>query len=130
MLTRMRQLTLHPGLVPSNYVDQLRAADENDTAPAVQVSGKDKLHLQAVLAQAIEDSEECPICFNMLIEPRITSCSHVFCLEWLVFLIPVACQWFKYLRTCRSITEVISRDPKCPMVTFFFAKQTPFDQCV
>ncbi|KAH9941011.1 SNF2 family N-terminal domain-containing protein [Amylocystis lapponica] len=98
MLTRMRQLVLHPGLVPPNYLAQLRAAAaEDDDAPAaaVQITPADKIRLQAILAQGIEDNEECPICFGILDEPRITSCAHMFCLD--------------------CITEVIARDAKCPM---------------
>ncbi|KAJ6500012.1 SNF2 family N-terminal domain-containing protein [Mycena vitilis] len=98
LLTRMRQLVLHTGLVPQAYIDELKAGDEMDGnahAKATPVSPADKLRLQAKLAQAVEECEECPICFNILDEPRITSCSHIFCLP--------------------CITEVISRDPKCPL---------------
>ncbi|KAH9942327.1 SNF2 family N-terminal domain-containing protein [Epithele typhae] len=98
LLTRMRQLALHPGLLPPNYLEQLSASpqdhDENKPAPTL-VTPQEKLRLQALLAQAIEDCEECPICFGSLTEPRITYCGHRFCF---------AC-----------ITEVVTRDPKCPM---------------
>jgi SWI/SNF-related matrix-associated actin-dependent regulator of chromatin subfamily A3 len=98
MLTRMRQLALHPGLVPSNYLEQLKAADEQgDAQPAaIRITPTDKVRLQGLLSQIIEDCEECPICFSILADPRITGCGHPFCL---------AC-----------ISEVILRDPKCPMV--------------
>ncbi len=85
MLTRLRQLALHPGLVPPNYVEQLRITTENEdtsSAPAIQLTAADKIRLQGLLAQAIEDNEECPICFGILAEPRITACSHCFCLAW------------------------------------------------
>ncbi|KAI0940604.1 hypothetical protein AcW1_003757 [Taiwanofungus camphoratus] len=97
MLTRLRQLALHPGLVPPNYLDQLRAADKDEdaTASAIRLTPEDKVRLQDILAQGIEDNEECPICFSISNEPRITSCAHMFCL---------AC-----------ISEVIARDSKCPM---------------
>ncbi|GJE94457.1 SNF2 family N-terminal domain-containing protein [Phanerochaete sordida] len=97
MLTRLRQLALHPGLLPPNYLEHLRTAAEDDDnpAPAIQLKSEDKIRLQGMLRQAIEDNEECPICFGIVDDPRITSCSHVFCL---------AC-----------IAEVIARDPKCPM---------------
>ena len=87
MLTRMRQLALHPGLVPANYIEQLRSAndsDEQNTAPVMKLKPEDKIRLQGLLAQAIEDSEECPICFGIPAEPRITTCSHMFCLPWSV----------------------------------------------
>ncbi|EMD31673.1 hypothetical protein CERSUDRAFT_88802 [Gelatoporia subvermispora B] len=96
MLTRMRQLALHPGLVPANYLEQLRATEEDGTpTEAAPLTPQEKARLQAILAQGIEDSEECPICFDIISEPRITVCAHMFCL---------AC-----------ITEVIARDAKCPM---------------
>ncbi|PIL34185.1 transcription factor [Ganoderma sinense ZZ0214-1] len=98
LLTRMRQLALHPGLLPTNYLEQLRsgnkAVEEDGPAPA-QITPQEKTRLQGLLSQAIEDCEECPICFGILSEPRITFCGHMFCLP--------------------CITEVISRDPKCPM---------------
>ena len=64
-----------------------------------------KVRLQQVLAQAIEENEECPVCFEVLREPRITVCAHSFCL---------AC-----------ITEVIRRDTRCPMVRPFSSPSRP-----
>ncbi|KAL1741859.1 SNF2 family N-terminal domain-containing protein [Schizophyllum fasciatum] len=96
MLTRMRQLALHPALIPPDYLDQLKAGQAQDGAPpAKAISPEDKARLQGLLARYVEDCEECPICFSIPSEPRITSCAHMFCLP--------------------CITEVISRDPKCPM---------------
>lgn len=87
MLTRLRQLVLHPGLVPANYLEKLKLMLENEDvatpdAPAMQLTAADKVRLKGLLAQAIEDNEECPICFGILAEPRITSCSHCYCLAW------------------------------------------------
>ncbi|KIM40208.1 hypothetical protein M413DRAFT_28716 [Hebeloma cylindrosporum] len=97
MLTRMRQIALHPGLVPANYLEELRKAESNDgnAAKPITITPAEKARLQDMLAQAIEDCEECPICLDPLNDPRITSCAHIFCL---------AC-----------IAEIISRDPKCPL---------------
>ncbi|KAF8633364.1 hypothetical protein AX17_004535 [Amanita inopinata Kibby_2008] len=95
MLTRLRQLALHPGLIPQNYIEELKCADESRTVASSMITPEEKMRLQAVLAKAIEDCEECPICFSILNEPRITSCAHMFCLP--------------------CISEVISRDSKCPM---------------
>ncbi|KAF8967874.1 SNF2 family N-terminal domain-containing protein [Flammula alnicola] len=82
MLTRMRQIALHPGLVPAKYLEELRSVE--------------KSRLQDLLAQAIEDCEECPICFSVLPnDARITTCAHIFCL---------AC-----------ITEILSRSSTCPI---------------
>lgn len=85
MLTRMRQIALHPGLAPSNYLEHLRASikgDEDGPAQAISITPADKIRLQGLLAQAIEDNEECPVCFDILNVPRITTCSHMFCLAW------------------------------------------------
>ncbi|KAI0298566.1 SNF2 family N-terminal domain-containing protein [Russula brevipes] len=95
MLTRLRQLVLHPGLIPSDYVDQLRSLDEAKDDHRIQVTPQEKARLQGLLLQAIEDNEECPVCFGVLDDPRITACSHRFCL---------AC-----------IMEVLTRDNRCPM---------------
>ncbi|EJD35996.1 hypothetical protein AURDEDRAFT_117185 [Auricularia subglabra TFB-10046 SS5] len=99
MLTRMRQIVLHPGLIPRNYVETLRepdaAVEGEERVQQVTITPKEKARLQRHLAQAIEENEECPVCFEVLREPRITVCSHAFCL------------------TC--ITEVIRRDTRCPM---------------
>jgi SWI/SNF-related matrix-associated actin-dependent regulator of chromatin subfamily A3 len=83
VLTRLRQLALHPGLVPANYMEQLLAQGDAP-ASAIKITPESKIRLQAILAQAIEDNEECPICFEVLFDPRITSCAHSFCLAWCV----------------------------------------------
>ncbi|KAK0504709.1 SNF2 family N-terminal domain-containing protein [Armillaria luteobubalina] len=102
MLTRMRQIALHPGLVPRNYLNQLRSTVDSDdsgsdTVPQVKLTPKDKARLQTLVLQAIEDSQSCPICYDIpdSINTRITSCAHVFCLQ--------------------CISEIISRQAKCPM---------------
>ena len=87
MLTRMRQLALHPGLIPANYLEDLRADNfEGETPKQMVVTAEAKVRLQGLLARAIEEFEECPICFGILNEPRITSCAHMFCLTWSVSL--------------------------------------------
>jgi SWI/SNF-related matrix-associated actin-dependent regulator of chromatin subfamily A3 len=115
MLTRMRQIVLHPGLIPSNYVEQLRKSVEEDALDRPIVT-QDKARLQALLAQAIEDSEECPICFNILLDPRITNCGHSFCLNWYVSRWPFFITVMHIHKPCCSITDVITRDSQCPMV--------------
>jgi SWI/SNF-related matrix-associated actin-dependent regulator of chromatin subfamily A3 len=82
MLTRLRQLVLHPGLIPSDYVDQLRQVDRGKDDSMIQITPEVKARLQDLLLQAIEDSEECPVCFGALDDPRITTCTHRFCLAW------------------------------------------------
>lgn len=120
MLTRLRQIALHPGLVPGNYLDQLKASDDINSshAGAVQITPELKTKLEGLILQAIEDSEECPVCFNVMTDPRITSCSHVFCLAWYV---PVTFRRFISAHDRCSISEVIARDPKCPMVCYLLS---------
>lgn len=121
LLTRMRQMVLHTGLVPASYIEELKAGEEglenNAHAKAMALTPADKARLQDKLAQAVEECEECPICFGLLEEPRITSCSHIFCLPWylIYFFSPTRCS-----RPHLSITEIISRDPKCPLVCSSF----------
>ncbi|KAG8948964.1 hypothetical protein FRC04_009165 [Tulasnella sp. 424] len=99
MLTRLRQLVLHPSLIPANYLEDLRKSNNaNDAAahpPSHALTGEEVVMLQATLWQAIQDAEECSICFDVLNNPRILPCSHYFCFE--------------------CIREVISRQQKCPM---------------
>ncbi|KAF9066155.1 SNF2 family N-terminal domain-containing protein [Rhodocollybia butyracea] len=95
MLTRMRQLALHPSLIPRDYAEQLKQIDNGKDNNHLTVTPEIKQRLQTKLAQAIEECEECPICFNVPTEPKITTCFHVFCFP--------------------CIKEIISRDPKCPM---------------
>lgn len=81
----MRQLALHPGLLPPNYLQQLEGSGETDDSDApipVQITPQERIRLQNLLAQGIEDCEECPVCFGELNEPRITFCGHMFCLAW------------------------------------------------
>ncbi|KAF8342156.1 SNF2 family N-terminal domain-containing protein [Cantharellus anzutake] len=99
MLTRLRQLALHPALVPRSYLEELtlqNMEDENTNGhSSVSLSHEDRRRLQNLLFQFAEDNEECAICFDVLRDPRITPCAHAFCLE--------------------CITNALSRDPKCPM---------------
>jgi SWI/SNF-related matrix-associated actin-dependent regulator of chromatin subfamily A3 len=82
MLTRMRQLALHPALIPSHYIEELRKADLREALPVKTLSQAERYRLQQRLAQMIEDCEECPICISPATDPRITSCAHMFCLAW------------------------------------------------
>ncbi|KAG5722646.1 putative SWI/SNF-related matrix-associated actin-dependent regulator of chromatin subfamily A member 3-like 1, partial [Termitomyces sp. T112] len=83
MLTRMRQLALHPGLVPPRYLEDLRAQgakEESANCQVTKLTPEEISRLRGLLARAQEDFEECPICFSVLNEARITSCGHMFCL--------------------------------------------------
>ncbi|KAF8829135.1 hypothetical protein HHX47_DHR3000519 [Lentinula edodes] len=96
MLTRMRQLALHPALLPRDYLEQLKQIDVGKSNN-IDLTPESKQRLQARLSQAIEECEECPICFSVPVEAeiKITSCAHVFCFP--------------------CIKEAITRDSKCPM---------------
>lgn len=84
MLTRMRQIALHPGLVPVNYIEELRATEASEgVSKPIVITSAERVRLRYILAQAIEDCEECPVCFGVLPDnARITSCAHMFCLAW------------------------------------------------
>ena len=82
MLTRLRQLALHPGLIPRDYVDQLQRKEEDNNESMMPLTPEEKARMQRLLLRAIEDGEEYPVCFDVLKDPRITACSHWFCLAW------------------------------------------------
>ncbi|CAE6341818.1 unnamed protein product [Rhizoctonia solani] len=84
LLTRMRQIALHPGLVPYDYLQQLQSGEKyggNDLLPSITVSPQEKVRLQNILFRAEEDSEECAICFDSLKNPRILPDGHYFCYD-------------------------------------------------
>ena len=73
MLTRLRQVVLHPGLIPTNYVEHMRQSlnEDNQDKPGtlIRVTAELKKRLQAILAQEIEDSEVRPL--DVLLLPRL-----------------------------------------------------------
>ncbi|QRV93979.1 Helicase conserved C-terminal domain [Ceratobasidium sp. AG-Ba] len=77
-----RQIALHPGLVPGDYLDKLRADEAADNALHVAaINPQEKARLQSILFHAEEDSEECAICFDSLRNPRILPDGHYFCYD-------------------------------------------------
>lgn len=87
MLTRLRQLALHPGLIPANYLEKLKMSEGGDQPQSIiPVTPVERIRLQGMLFQAMEDNEECPICFGFLVDPRITPCTHTYCFPWWVDL--------------------------------------------
>jgi len=83
MLTRLRQLVLHPGLIPANYLERLGVLEDSDQLHrGVQVTSAERIRLQGMLFQAMEDSEGCPICFGILTDLRLTPCTHAFYFPW------------------------------------------------
>lgn len=97
MLTRMRQLVLHPGLVPTSFLKQLKESLDYTVPEVSTLTPELQARLQQILVNKVEDSEECPVCIGPLENPRITPCAHCYCL---------AC-----------IMEVLARDNRCPMVS-------------
>ncbi|CCO29308.1 hypothetical protein BN14_03317 [Rhizoctonia solani AG-1 IB] len=84
LLTRMRQIALHPGLVPCDYLQQLKSGEQsenNNILPNTSISPQEKTRLQSILFRAEEDSEECAICFDSLKNPRILPDGHYFCYD-------------------------------------------------
>jgi hypothetical protein len=139
MLTRLRQIVLHPGLIPSNYVEQLTYAveEERDNKPGklIKVTPERKIQLQAILAQMIEDSEVSnfvkPLFMPLITSRNVPSASQSrqnlglrAVRTCFVFLGETLCTVASSQKlTLVSITEVIARDPKCPMVCINFLKQ-------
>ncbi|KAK0561553.1 hypothetical protein OC861_005763 [Tilletia horrida] len=99
-LSRLRQLACHRNLVPRSFLVDIKArmfeaaqkAAENDPE---SLSPEQVERLQEQLVAYIDGNEECPICIDVLTEPRITYCGHVFCLE--------------------CIRQTILANPSCPM---------------
>lgn len=63
MLTRLRQIVLHPKLIPSNYIKELENAvqedKQNKPGQLIRVSPELKVKLQLKLAQLTEDCQVC-----------------------------------------------------------------------
>ncbi|KAJ4001522.1 P-loop containing nucleoside triphosphate hydrolase protein [Lentinula boryana] len=110
MLTRMRQLALHPALLSRDYLDQLKQIDVGKSNH-IEVTPEVKQRLQARLFQAIEECEECPICFSVPAEAeiKITSCSHVFCFPCMIDVLAALLQD----RRALSLNDL--HDPLPPM---------------
>lgn len=90
MLTRLRQIALHPGLIPSNYLETLRAQatydgmEDHAAGESVhKITPAERSRLQDLLRIAIEDNEECPVCFDIL--SKLMLCRY-FCLLFDVYL--------------------------------------------
>ena len=60
MLTRLRQLSLFTGLVPSNYLRTLQK-EQNLAVAISSVSDEDRVDLLWKLKAAVDDNEECPV---------------------------------------------------------------------
>ncbi|SPO40767.1 uncharacterized protein PSFLO_06249 [Pseudozyma flocculosa] len=113
-LCRLRQICCSRDLVPDNLLEEMQELlappEEGEggeqAAPAIELDAKTVKSLQEKLRALITTgSEECPICLEAFNDPRITPCSHVFCL---------AC-----------ITAVITTQGKCPLDRALLPAGTP-----
>lgn len=93
VLLRMRQLCNHWKLVGEERLDAIMKQLEAEGV--VDLTEENKAALQKLLQLSIDSQEDCPVCIDVLKEPVITKCAHVFC---------TAC-----------IERIIEIQHKCPM---------------
>jgi len=100
------------------WIQELRAASkhvEHPDIPVSELTSQERIALQLRLYQAVQDVEECSICFNSLENPRILPCTHYFCLSCITEVcFPFPPSWLSYLS---HTLQVISRQQLCPMVS-------------
>ncbi|KAK0567677.1 hypothetical protein OC844_000129 [Tilletia horrida] len=82
-LSRLRQIACHRGMVPASFLEdiKLKMFEAAQNAGKQDLTEEDVHRLQEQLVAYIEGNEECPICIDVLTDPRITYCGHVFCFE-------------------------------------------------
>lgn len=93
VLLRMRQCCNHWRMCGEERISSLLA--HLATEQKLELTDENKQKLQDLLQLAIEAQEECPVCYEVLHEPKITACGHPFG------------------RSC--IERVIETQHKCPM---------------
>jgi SWI/SNF-related matrix-associated actin-dependent regulator of chromatin subfamily A3 len=71
MMTRLRQLCDHQGLVPHDFVSKLKDLARNEESAKVV----------EILRAAVDSGEECIVCLDELSAPVITPCKHYYCRE-------------------------------------------------
>ncbi|KAK9386747.1 SNF2 family N-terminal domain-containing protein [Lipomyces mesembrius] len=79
-LLRLRQICNHKGLCG----ERIRGVADIADKQVVEATHDSIMALQLLLQAAIDNEEECPICFETLHDPRITLCKHIFgkdCIE-------------------------------------------------
>jgi len=77
VLLRMRQLCNHWKLVGEERLDSIMKQLEAEGI--IDLTEDNKIALQKMLQLSIDSQEECPICMEVLDDPVITKCAHVFC---------------------------------------------------
>ncbi|KAM0793313.1 hypothetical protein ACM66B_000771 [Microbotryomycetes sp. NB124-2] len=94
-LLRLRQLCLHPDLVPMSIIEALEKTSEAQ-APGqagAQMDNVDETRMQTLqktLRQLIDDLEECSICLDVMQNSRILPCSHAFCRDCILEVLKTA----------------------------------------
>ena len=90
-LLRMRQICNHTQLCGADRIQEIEArlAEIGNEGPSDEMRSL----LQEILQLAIDSQEDCPICLDVLHNPRITICRHVFGFECLCpqRLVSVSC---------------------------------------
>ncbi|OCK96812.1 uncharacterized protein K441DRAFT_694830 [Cenococcum geophilum 1.58] len=93
ILLRLRQTCNHWKLVGEARFESIM--EQLEEQGSVDLTPENKAALQAMLQLSIDSQDDCPVCLEVLTEPVITRCAHVFCL---------AC-----------IERVVDTQHKCPM---------------
>jgi len=93
ILLRLRQTCNHWKLVGEARFESIM--EQLEEQGSVDLTPENKVALQAMLQLSIDSQDDCPVCLEVLTEPVITRCAHVFCL---------AC-----------IERVVDTQHKCPM---------------
>lgn len=60
---------------------QANLSGGGEQIPAHNLSPEELNALKQLLFKAVQDAEECSICFDVLTNARILPCSHYFCFE-------------------------------------------------
>jgi SWI/SNF-related matrix-associated actin-dependent regulator of chromatin subfamily A3 len=76
ILLRLRQVCNHWKICGEGRFDHLL-----DEGAVLDLTPENKKALQDMLQLVVEAQEDCPICMDMLKDPVITVCTHVFCFE-------------------------------------------------
>ncbi|KAK9467130.1 SNF2 family N-terminal domain-containing protein [Lipomyces arxii] len=84
-LLRLRQVCNYKGLCGK----RLKGIADIASKEVVEATCDNIMALQLLLQTALENDEECPICYERLHNPRITLCKHVFGLECIEEVIKV-----------------------------------------
>ncbi|KAJ9641804.1 hypothetical protein H2199_005017 [Coniosporium tulheliwenetii] len=93
ILLRLRQMCNHWKLCGEGRISALTALLEKQKT--VNLTPENKAALQQLLQLSIESQDDCPVCLDILKDPVITCCAHVFC------------------HAC--IEQVIEHQHKCPL---------------